>query len=116
MNELIQKQSNKTSSPQRILENGELTLKVASTHFQESPMSDEQKMKVRETAPSLYRIFEETLKAKGEYNLNEINWNGDDELEMEYLSQNALHTFILEAEKLGKKITYNKSLTIKISD
>lgn len=96
--------------------NEELIIKVASSHYQESPMSEEQKIEARKEAPSLYKIFETTLKSKGEYNLDEISWNSDDELEMNYLSNNALHSFVLEAEKLGKKVTYQKSLTVKISD
>ena len=99
-----------------LLTNEELTIRVASSHYQESAMSQEQKITARKDAPSLYKIFETTLQSKGEYNLDEIKWNSDDELEMSYLSNNALHSFVLEAEKLGKKVTYEKSLTVKISD
>ena len=99
-----------------LLTNEELTIKVASSHFQDSPMSAEQKMDARKDAPSLYAIFESTLKSKGEYDLDQIKWNSDDELEMKYLSNNALHSFVLEAEKLGKKISYEKVLRVKVSN
>ena len=109
-------QESKKGQTQGLIENEELTIKVASTHEQVSAMSEEHKAKARQGAASLHKLFEETLKAKGEYNLDEISWNGEDELEMQYLSQNALHSFILETEKLGKKVTYEKVLKVKISD
>ena len=109
-------QENEKSKASSNLQNDELTIKIASSHFQESPMNEQQKREARENAPSLFKLFESTLKEKGEYNLEELKWNGDDELELEYLSNNALYSFVMEAEKLGKKISFEKVHKIRVTD
>ena len=97
-------------------EGEELTISMKSFHEQVSPMSDEMKAEKRASSPSLHKIFEETLKAKGEYPLKNFEWTSDDELEVEGLSAQTLHSFVLEAEKLGKKISYTRTTKVKISD
>ena len=94
----------------------ELTLKIETENVQNSPMSEDQKAAKQASAPSLYSLFQKTLESKGEYPLEGSEWTGDKELKVDGLSSMTLHSFILEAESLGKKITYSKSLKIKISD
>ncbi len=98
------------------LPNEELTIKVASSHFQESAMNDDQKKVARAHADSLYALFEKTLKENGEFDLQEISWNNEDELEMEFLSNVALNTFMLKAQELGKNIKYEKVLKVTVAD
>ncbi|WP_462250955.1 hypothetical protein [Ekhidna sp.] len=94
----------------------ELTICIDSDHEQESPMEEDQKAKVSAESPSLYALFQKTLEVKGEYPLENCEWNGEKELQADNLSSMTLHSFILKAQSLGKKITYAKSLRIKISD
>ena len=94
----------------------ELTIRIESEHEQPSAMSEEQKLNKRTNAPSLYNLLQKTLEDKGEYPLAKSEWSGESELKVEGLSDMTLHSFILKAESLGKKITYSKSLRIKISD
>ena len=94
----------------------ELTIKVASSYFQEGALSVEQKVIARQDAGTLYGVFEKALKENNEYDLDEITWNGEDELEMKYISSASLNAFMLEAEKLGKSISFEKVLKVKITD
>lgn len=96
--------------------NDELTICIDSEHEQNSPMSEERKAAMRAQSPSLYKLFQKTLESKGEYPLANCEWNGEKELQADNLSSMTLHSFILKAESLGKKITYSRSLKIKISD
>lgn len=94
----------------------ELTIKMESTHEQHSAMNEAQKAEKRSLSPSLYALMQKTLESKGEYPLEKSEWVGENELVVEGLSEMTLHTFLLKAESLGKKITYTKTLKIKISD
>ncbi len=95
--------------------NDELTIRIESEHEQNSPMSEEQKAVKRAESPSLYTLFQKTLESKG-YPVESCEWNDEKELQADNLSSMTLHSFLLKAESLGKKITYSKSLKIKISD
>lgn len=94
----------------------ELTLIMKSENVQESAMSEEQKQEKRATAPSLENLFDETVQLKGESSQLKKNWISDSQMEVEGLSNTTLHSFVLEAEKLGKKITYTRTIQVKISD
>ena len=96
--------------------NDELTIAIASKHVQPSAMPEDLKMKKRAEAPKLEQMLEETIKVKGESDAIQKNWNTEGELEVEGLSDMTLHSFILQAEALGKKISYTKTLKVKISD
>ena len=94
----------------------ELTLHMKTVQVQESAMPEHLKQEKRVTSPSLNELFQETVERKGEIETVQQHWVSDQELEVEGLSNTTLHSFLLEAEKLGKKITYTKTLTVKISD
>lgn len=93
-----------------------LTVNVKSTVTHESPMPDHIKEVKRKDAPCLKQLFEEVLKDKGEFFNEDIHLKNRDTVEMSELSNVALHCFVLKAQELGKKITYEKTLTVKITD
>ncbi|MDW3194266.1 MAG: hypothetical protein R8G66_17965 [Cytophagales bacterium] len=94
----------------------ELTLIMKTENVQESLMSETSKQEKRAGAPSLETLFEQTAQRKGEAANMKKSWVSDSAMEVEGLSNNTLHSFVLEAEKLGKKITYTRTLQVKISD
>ncbi|MDG1331683.1 MAG: hypothetical protein P8P74_05095 [Crocinitomicaceae bacterium] len=48
--------------------------------------------------------------------LNEDQWQSSREVVLSECPSTTLHSLTLEAERLGKTVTYSRSLTIKISD
>ncbi len=96
--------------------NEELTLRVKTVNVHTSPMSDDHKRKPRENAPSLKKIFHETVKNKGELSNVKVTEDTDGAYEVRGLSNLTLHAFILEAEKLGKKVTYKRTLEVSITE
>lgn len=94
----------------------ELTIIMKTENVQESPMSEAQKQEKRAGSPSLETLFEQTAQQKGEADILKKSWVSDHAMEVEGLSNNTLHSFVLEAEKLGKKITYTRTIQVKISD
>ncbi len=94
----------------------ELTLIIKTENVQESAMSEEQKQEKRAMAPSLETLFDQTVQQKGESAQLKKSWISDSEIEVEGLSNTTLHSYVLEAEKLGKKVTYTRTLQVKISD
>ncbi|WP_422359532.1 hypothetical protein [Reichenbachiella sp.] len=93
-----------------------LSIRIKSTHAQESAMPEELKRQVQKNAPSLYELFDQTLRRKGEAESVTSHFVEENVLEVEGLSNLTLHSYVLEAEKLGKKVEYIKTLTVKISD
>lgn len=93
----------------------ELAISMKSSHSHPSPMPESLKTQIRADAPSLLELFHHTVKSKGDH-LSKKAWTGDQTLEVEGLSQLTLHSFILQAEKLGKNVEYVKTLTVKITD
>ncbi|MEO9851659.1 MAG: hypothetical protein ABJH72_22085 [Reichenbachiella sp.] len=93
----------------------ELSIRLKSSHDHPSPMPAQLKNDVRKNASSLYELLDSTIKSKGE-SLSKKEWVEGHTLEVEGLSQMTLHSFILQAEKLGKRIQYTKTLTVKITD
>ena len=95
---------------------GELTIHLQSSYDHPSAMPEEIKMKKQADAPALHELFCQTIEEKcGEAN-TKTYWIAPDEVEVEGLSNIALHSFILKAEELGKTVHYTKTLTVKISD
>ena len=82
-----------------------------------SAMSDEirrqKQMNAEQTVPEL---FKDVMKSSGKLDTIKMNWVDDQTVEVGELSNLTLHSFILKAEELGKKITYTKTFSIKISD
>ena len=94
----------------------ELSIRMTSVNVQESAMPAELKQQVQKNAPSLYELFDIVLDEKGETSQVKSKFVEEDVLEVEGLSKMTLHSYILEAERLGKKIEYTRTLTVKISD
>ncbi len=94
----------------------ELSIQMKSTIHHPNAMSEMQKSAAQKDAPSMAQLFESTMRSKGEFNPSKMNWVDDNVVEVEGLSQMALHSFLLEAEALGKEVTYTKQTTIRISN
>lgn len=94
----------------------ELTILMESIHEQNSPMAEELRMQKQASADSLDALFFQTVRRKGEEEKLQANWISETEMEVEGISEMTLHSFLLKAEQLGKKITYTRTLRVKISD
>ena len=94
----------------------EMTICVETINEQKSPMSEALKSKVRANADSLKKIFEDTIQEKGEFPLEKAEWKNENEVTVTGLSPMTLHSFVLKAEQLGKKISYERTLKVKITD
>ncbi len=94
----------------------ELTIHLRSSHLQVNAMSDESKFLARQKGPALMDLFIETMKSKGGSGSVKSNWLDHSEVEVRGMSHMTLHSFLLEAEKLGKNLEYVKTLTVKITD
>lgn len=92
----------------------ELCIRMTNTmiqkNFSKSSLTNEPAM----TSVSAKDLFERTVKNKGEHNSVKTRFVDDSTMEVEGLSKMALHSYLLEAEKLGKKIEFVKTTTIKI--
>lgn len=94
----------------------ELTVIMESIHEQNSPMTEQLRKEKQAEAPSLEELFFQTVQRKGEESKLNTNWISDTEMKVEGISVMTLHSFLLKAEQLGKKITYSRTLSVKISD
>ena len=94
----------------------ELTIHIPNTYSHTSAMPESLKQEAQKHAPSLVELFAQTLQEKGAYDSANTEWLSENEVEVKELPNLVLHSFILKAEELGKKITYTKTLTVKISD
>ena len=63
----------------------------------------------------LKELLNEIITEKSEA-IENFEWVDEDTLEVKSNKGFSLHTFILEAEKLGKNISFEKKMLIKITD
>lgn len=68
------------------------------------------------TLINLKSLFAENLKNEVEHKKGSITWTDNESVEVTGVSLIALHRFILEAEKLGKSIRFEKKTVIEIID
>lgn len=94
----------------------ELTIRIVSNYTHKSEQSEKLKLENQSNSPSLTRLFEKTLKTKNEFDTARTHWVEPNEVVVEGLSQMTLQDFIMKAERLGKRVSYSKSLTVKITD
>ena len=94
----------------------ELTLIMSTVNEKTSSMPEDLKRKIRDRSLGLKELFIATVERKGEGKKLQVNRLSDSELEIEGISQMTLHSFLLKAEELGKKITYTRSLKVEITD
>lgn len=94
----------------------ELTLIMSTVDVRTSSMPEDLKRKIRDRSLGLKELFIATVERKGEGKELQVNRLSDSELEIEGISQMTLHSFLLKAEELGKKITYTRSLKVEITD
>lgn len=73
--------------------------------------SDQMKPQTEETKKFVNEFF-----SSNGMEISENQWESPKEVVLSDCSSAALHNLTLEAEKLGKTVTYSRSLTIKISD
>ncbi len=93
-------------------------LTIISSHTLNHPcnMSDEMKARKQNDAPCMAKLFEKSLKEKGEFDTSNINWLDNHTVEVKGLSGMALQNFVLKAEAHGKCVTYTKQTIIKIEN
>lgn len=60
--------------------------------------------------------FIELLKSKNEYDQNDVQWKDDEHVEVSNISSMTLHSFLLRAEEMGKRVQLEKKMVIKIID
>ena len=95
--------------------NDELTINLRSRVTHESPMSDEARVHACAASKPLIDRLKAMLMERG-YSSDSIAAISEDEVELQGIPQSLVHTFVLQAEELGKHVTYEKTLTIKFSD
>jgi len=83
---------------------------------QKTPKSESLRNENIAKVDSLQELFDQTVKEKGDYPLAKKEWKGDNELVVDGLSPMTLHSFVSKAEQLGKKISYERTLKVKITD
>lgn len=69
-----------------------------------------------ESLDLLKSVFKNTVLKHGEQNDMTVEWVSDSEVVLDRLPAIPLHTFVLMAEKMGKKVSYQKYTTIHIID
>lgn len=96
--------------------NDELTIHIKSSMTQDTPAVRSNLQPLESS--KLLAMFQDTLDEKGEDHELEKHLVGSNEVEFQKgkLSYATLHSFLLKAESLGKKLTYEKIYTVKISD
>ena len=65
---------------------------------------------------NLNNLLLDVLKKKGELENAKINWTSENEVELSTVSMMTLHHFIIEAEKLGKNVTLDRSIVVTVTD
>lgn len=65
---------------------------------------------------NLNKLLLDVLNKKGELENAKINWTSENEVELSTVSMMTLHHFITEVEKLGKNITLDRSIVIRVTD
>ena len=93
-----------------------LTIVTKTTINHSNPMPEASRLKTRNEAQDMSQLFRDTLKEKGEYHSENFKWFSENEVEVSNLSQMSLHSFLLEAEALGKNVHFIKQTVIKIED
>ncbi|MBC6401263.1 MAG: hypothetical protein GDA51_02590 [Ekhidna sp.] len=94
----------------------EFTICMETINHQNSSVSEALKEKKKAETSNLQEIFEETVRDRGEYPFSKFEWTNDKEVVVDGLSPMILHNFVLKAEKLGKKVSYIRTLKVKITD
>ncbi|KXX71258.1 hypothetical protein [Flammeovirga sp. SJP92] len=95
----------------------ELTIHIKSTMKHENVSASSNGRKAIDPS-QLLSVLQETLNEKGENQIVTDHLIGSNEVEFQKgkLSYSTLHSFLLKAEQMGKKVTYEKVYTVKISD
>ncbi len=89
-----------------------MTISLQSTINKPNPSTNKQKVV---QTPELKNMFENILKQKNEYDKAQVNWVDDESVELKNVSNQCLHSFLIEAEKQGKDISFTKQTVITIS-
>ena len=61
-------------------------------------------------------LFSKILINQEEYDPSKFRWNDDNTVELKGISGSTVHKFVLELEEMGKAVTFERSLTIRIKD
>lgn len=90
-----------------------MIISTESTVVQPSPKKNS--VSETENDSQLKKVFIDVLKSKNEYDESCIEWLDDETVSCNNVSTMSLHSFLLQAEKMGKDISYTKKTIIKIS-
>lgn len=66
--------------------------------------------------PELKSLFEQVLLEKNALDEKQVRWLNNSTVEVSGSVGLALHSFVLRAEELGKKVSYEKKTVIRIAD
>lgn len=107
----------KLQAPSNNKLNGTERLKIITKQefTQKSPMNAEKKKQL-ENQPALSELLTTTLKEKGELKEDNIEWIDHETVRLKNVSNLAVHSFVLQAESLGKNVTYTNETSIRISN
>lgn len=94
----------------------QLTIIKQEVNTQKSAASDRTKERLKFEKTNMAELLTSTLKKKREFDESHIKWLDSETVELSNVSNLTIHSFILQAEALGKDITYSKQTTIKISN
>lgn len=100
---------NQTSSNEQNVFN----VRVKSVYSQNAP-TDSKKLRTGGKPMSSKALFDRVLEEKGELSNAQTQWVDPLTLEVTGVSDLALHSYVIEAERHGKTIQIEKSTTIKI--
>jgi len=82
----------------------------------QSASSKEQENSSGGSRSDIRQLFEKVMKEKGAYHPDRFQWLDDETVEVTFMPGLPVHNFVLEAEALGKKVTYEKKTIVKITD
>lgn len=95
------------------LKKNEIVIKIQKESFQSAPKKTVETLK--SDGSELRSFVKEYFKSEG-LETGKEHWITPNEVVLNDCSSLSLHSLTLQAEQLGKKISYSKSLTIKISE
>ncbi|MFZ9027739.1 MAG: hypothetical protein ACO2Z9_01925 [Crocinitomicaceae bacterium] len=93
--------------------NNEISINVNQEFYHANPMSG--KSNSSSNSSELKQFVTDYFKSKG-MELSDEDWVSENEVKIQNIPGLALHSLALRAEEQGKNISYERTLTIKISE
>ncbi len=95
-------------------DSGELTINIQ-TNSVHPAVQNGSRLQDEDNSQDLVQLLFDTLKEMNEQEKCKMVWTSANEVNLSMISSRALHHFLLKAEELGQNITYNRTLSVKIS-